>query len=134
MTTAEVILLGVLCHFVGDYITQSHWMAKEKTQRWWPAIAHAATYTLPFLLLTQNPVALLVIGGTHAVIDRYRLARHLVWLKNQLAPRSARSSWAESSGTGYPNTEPVWLTVWLMVAADNTVHVGINTATLWWLR
>jgi hypothetical protein len=79
-----LLFLGALAHFVGDYVLQSHWMASEKTRRWWPAVAHAVTYGLPFLLLTLDPVALAVIVGTHAVIDRYRLARHLVWA-NSLA-------------------------------------------------
>ena len=39
-----------LAHMVGDYVIQSHWMAVEKTKRWWPAIAHGVTYGLPFLL------------------------------------------------------------------------------------
>lgn len=53
-----------LAHLVGDYILQSHWEAQEKTKRWWPALLHAVTYGLPFLLVTQSPWALLVIVGT----------------------------------------------------------------------
>lgn len=124
----------VLAHLVGDYLIQSHWMANEKTRRWWPALAHAATYTVPYLLVTQSPLALLVIGGTHAVIDRYRLARHVVWAKNQLAPRGPyRRPWRESSATGYPADAPPWLSVWLMIIADNTLHLLINTAAVVWL-
>ena len=69
----------LLAHLVGDYLLQSHWMATEKTKHWWPALAHGITYTLPYLFITQSPLALLVIAGTHIVIDRYRLAKHLVW-------------------------------------------------------
>ena len=87
-----IIAATGLAHLVGDYLLQSHWMATEKTKRWWPAAAHALTYGLPFLLITQSPLALAVIVGTHAVIDRYRLARHVVWAKNQLAPHSHRPS------------------------------------------
>jgi hypothetical protein len=134
MTTAEALFVGALLHFVGDYILQSDWMATEKTQKWVPAVAHATTYTLPFLLLTRNPIALLVIGGTHLIIDHYRLARHLVWVKNFLGPRRTWRPWAECSATGYPSDRPVWLTTWLLIIADNTVHILINTGTLWWLR
>src|SRR5687767_5650209 len=98
-------------------------MATEKTKRWWPAIVHAVTYGLPFLLITQSPLALLVIVGTHAVIDRYRLARHLIWVKNFVAPRGFNPPWSECSKTGYPDRDPAWLTVWLMIAADNTAHL-----------
>jgi hypothetical protein len=133
MTRPEAMLLGLWCHFLGDYLIQSHWMAQEKTKRWWPAVAHAATYAVPFLLITQNLFALGLIGGTHAVIDRYRLARYVVWLKNQMAPRRARVTWSASTATGYPNSDPPWLTVWLMIAADNTIHITINSLTLRWV-
>jgi hypothetical protein len=131
---AEVLIVGTLAHFVGDYLIQSDWMSANKTAKWWPAIAHGLTYTLPFLLVTRNPVALLIIGGTHAVIDHYRLARYLVWAKNLLAPRSARVQWRYCTKTGYPDSRAPWMAVWLMVIADNTIHITINSLTLWGLR
>jgi hypothetical protein len=120
----------VLAHLVGDYLLQSHWMATCKTQRWWPAVAHGLTYTLSYLLVTQSPWALLVIASTHIVIDRYRLARHVVWLKNQMAPASHRPP---RTATGYSEDVPPWLAVWLLIVADNTLHLLINTAAVYWL-
>ena len=124
---------AILAHLVGDYLLQSHWMATEKTRRWWPAITHAATYGLPYLLITQSLAALAVIVGTHAVIDRYRLARHVVWAKNHLAPRGHAAPWSDCTATGYPSATPPWLAVWLMILADNTLHLAINVAALRWL-
>ena len=124
----------VLAHLVGDYLLQSHWMATEKTQRWLPAIAHGVTYTLPYALLTQSPLALIVIGGTHIIIDRYRLARHIAWFKNQLGPKRTRPRWADAKATGYPSDTPAWLSAWLMIIADNTIHLLINTAAILWLK
>lgn len=72
--TADAVFGLLLAHLLGDYVVQSRWMATEKTQRWWPAIVHAVTYGVPFLMVTRSPLALAVIVGTHAVIDRYRLA------------------------------------------------------------
>lgn len=123
----------ILAHLVGDYLIQSHWMATKKTEQWLPAIVHGVTYTLPYALITQSPWALLVIGGTHAIIDRYRLAKHLVWLKNQIAPKSHRFTWASAKATGSPADTPPWLSVWLMIIADNTVHLLINTAAVLWM-
>jgi hypothetical protein len=123
----------LLAHLVGDYVIQTDWMAVEKTKRWLPAIVHAATYTVPFVLITQSWLALLVIFGTHAVIDRYRLARHLVWVKNLCAPRAYRHPWSECSATGYHRSRPEWLAVWLMIIADNTAHLAINWASVIWL-
>lgn len=124
------MLSSLLAHLVGDYLIQSHWMATEKTKRWWPAWVHAVTYGLPFLLVTRSPLALAAIVCTHAVIDRYRLARHLVWLKNQLAPARSRPG---HTMTGYTDDVPPWLAVWLLIIADNTVHLLINTAAITWL-
>jgi len=127
-----VIGAVILAHLVGDYVLQSHWMAVEKTSRWWPAIAHGVTYGLPFLLITQSPAALAVIVVTHIVIDRLRLARHLVWLKNQVGPRRHRPVWGRDVA-GYPEDTPPWLAAWLMIIADNTLHLVINVAAITWL-
>jgi len=132
MSLAVALYLGVLAHLVGDYLIQTDWMAQEKTNRWLPAVAHAVTYGLPFLAITTDPVALAVIVGTHAVIDRYRLARHVCWAKNLLAPAAYRHPWSECSGTGYHRDRPAWLAVWLMILADNTMHIAINSAAIWW--
>lgn len=123
----------VLAHLVGDYIIQSHWMATEKTKHWLPAIVHGVTYTLPYTLITQSPLALVVIGGTHIIIDRFRLARHVAWLKNQLGPKRSRPRWADAKATGYPSETPAWLSVWLMIITDNTIHLLINTAAILWM-
>lgn len=121
-----------IAHMVGDYVVQSDWMAQEKTSRWLPAVAHAASYAAAHLVVTRDPAALAVIGGTHAVIDRYRLARHVVWAKNQLAPARHRYPWSEGKGTGYHQDRPPWMAVWLMIAADNTIHLAINAAAVEW--
>lgn len=130
--TDNIVALGLVAHMVGDYVIQSDWMAAEKTKRWWPAVAHAATYGLPFVVLTRNPVALAVIVLTHCVIDRYRLARHVAWAKNNLAPAGYNPPWVDCKATGYPESKPPWMAVWLMILADNTLHVAINSAVLLW--
>lgn len=129
-TVGAVIACAALAHLVGDYIIQSDWMATQKTQHWWPAIAHAVTYGLPFLLITQSPLALVVIVGTHAVIDRYRLARHVVWAKNQLGPKASRPP---HTATGHFDDRPVWLSTWLLIITDNTLHMLINVGAILWL-
>jgi hypothetical protein len=123
----------LVAHAVGDYVIQSDWMATEKVRRWAAALAHAATYSLPFLLLTRSPAALAFVAGTHAVVDRYRLARLPVWAKNQLAPARHRRPWRECSATGYPSDRPEWLAFWLLIIADNVMHVLANGAALRWL-
>ena len=105
----------LIAHLVGDYILQNHWMANEKVKRWFPAFVHGFFYTLPFLFLTQNPIALLIIGGTHVVIDRFRLAKIVARIRN----------WCFTD-TSFPEETPIWLTFWLMIITDNTIHLIIN--------
>jgi len=105
----------LLCHLIGDYILQSHKMAVNKTTNSKWAIIHGIFYTLPFLFLTQNIVILFCIALSHVIIDRYRLANYVSKIKN----------WTFNE-TGYPEETPVWLTTWLMIIIDNTVHLVIN--------
>lgn len=146
MITADQLVL----HGVGDYILQSDWMATTKTQKSIAAAAHVVAYTLPFALLTHSWHALLFIMGTHFVIDRWRLARYVVWIKNYLAPWpicpgcgphcdghlvAPTPPWSEVKDTfGYPKDRPVWLAMWLMIIADNLMHVICNGIALTYLR
>lgn len=162
----------LLAHLWGDYILQSDWMAQNKTKGDLPALIHAFVYSLLFIPLTwhHGPFCFLAIMWTHFFIDRYRLARYVVWAKNWLAPcvpwirmsvpgnifsepyqqskhdslrrvalwiegPTARPTayWADCSKTGYPPSTPDWLAVWLLIIADNTLHLTINYAALRWL-
>lgn len=114
----------LICHAIGDYIFQSHKMATEKTRSSLWAAIHAITYTLPFLFITQSPEALAVICGTHFLIDRFRLARLVVWLKN--------GPWHPLTATGYQDDVPAWLAVWLLIIVDNLAHVAINAVAIWY--
>jgi hypothetical protein len=120
----------LILHLLGDYVTQSDWMASEKTKNSTAAAAHALVYSLPFLLLGPSLSAFAVILGTHFVIDRYRLARYVAYAKNYLAPQKWWFQWADCSATGYHKDRPAWLAVWLMIAADNTLHLAINHLSL----
>lgn len=121
----------LIAHAFGDYVFQSHWMANAKTSQHLPAALHALTYGIGFVLFGASPAALAVIVGTHFVIDRWRLAKYVVYAKNQIAPARWRPT--EIGATGYPADAPVWLAVWLMIAADNAIHVLINYAAIRWL-
>lgn len=124
----------LVAHAVGDYVLQSDWMANEKTKRSAAAAAHALAYALPFLFLSPSLPALAVIVGTHFAIDRWRLARFVCWAKNLPAPAAYRYPWGECSATGYHSSRPPWLAVWLLIIADNVLHVLINAAALRWLE
>lgn len=120
----------IVAHLVGDYILQSDWMVREKGSSTMAATVHVVFYTLPFLLITQSPAALAIIAGTHFVIDRWRLARFLIWAKNRPWPGSR--PWSECRKTGYPPELPVWMATWLMILVDNILHILINGAAIYY--
>lgn len=143
MNFGTIFAAAILCHVVGDYLTQTTWMANAKTKRWAPAWAHGIVYGIPFILITRSIPALLVIVVTHVVIDHYRLARYIIWAKNQLAPRRWRYPWSAAGPSGYLEKQaqgvtgyavtPTFMAVWLMIAVDNLIHMFINLAAIWWL-
>lgn len=136
-------MIQLILHLIGDYVTQSDWMANNKTKRHWPAFVHAVVYSLPFLLLRPSWAAFAVILGTHFLIDRYRLAVKVVKWKNiigdadfyQMHNLDIRTKLVPkfSTGTGYPEGTPPFLAVWLLIAADNTLHIAINYLALRYL-
>jgi hypothetical protein len=121
-------------------------MADNKTKAWFPALAHATIYSLPFFLIGSWK-AVLVIWATHYLIDRYRLARYVCWAKNWIAPKEWKFiaeipdwrhihpqwPWKACVKTGYPPNVPDWLSVWLLIIADNTLHLTINYVALLYL-
>lgn len=134
-------MLQLILHLVGDYVLQSHWQAVNKARNTLACLAHCATYTLPFLILTRNAWALLLIFATHFLIDRFRLARYVNWVKNWQSPNGF-APWKDCQITGYfdatacscPNVEllsaPTWLRVWLCIITDNTLHLICNYVIL----
>ncbi len=122
----------LILHLVGDYLTQSHWMANGKTKYSWIAAVHAATYAFPFLTIGSWR-SVVAIGLSHFLMDRFRLARFAVFAKNHLGPNHPPMTWEDCKTTGYSSEVPPWLSVWLMIAADNTIHLGCNYVALYFL-
>ena len=118
MSEEKALILGILFHFIGDYVTQNNWMANEKTKRFFPAYIHALVYSLPFLFLVDNSWYWSVIFLTHYFIDRYRLAQYWIKLVNW--------DW-KSKNWGFREQTPIWLSTWLMIIVDNIFHILINT-------
>lgn len=129
------IVLAPLAHMIGDYVLQSHMMAIRKTSSWRWALTHALFYSLPFVPLLavlasgwRPVVALAVIAGTHAVIDRYRLA--VYWCRWWGVGHPG--IWHDESRDGPFKSPPESLAIWLPILVDNTLHLCINTAAIWW--
>ncbi len=120
------MMIQLLLHFWGDYITQNHWMSLHKVQNtfkgYFAAFLHALIYSLPFLFIGSY-LAVFIIFITHFLIDKYRLAIWLIKLKN----------WEWKTNTGFPENTPLFLSVWLMIIIDNIIHITINYFSLKYL-
>ena len=128
--TADQLIL----HAIGDYVLQSDWMANTKTEKSFACVVHTTTYTLPFFLFTGASLeALAFICITHFIIDRWRIAKYVCYVKNFIGPRSSWKPWKECTTTGYHKDRPPWMTVWLLIITDNLMHVVCNAAALRWL-
>lgn len=114
----------LILHLIGDYVTQTEKMATSKTNSTLWASLHAFIYTAPFTLITQSAPALILIFITHLLIDRFRLARYVIFIKNKVTDINLK--WSDCSGTGYHKNTPAWLSVWLMIIVDNAMHLSIN--------
>lgn len=122
----------LILHLIGDYLLQTEQMALKKVQSWFWAIFHAGVYSLPFLLVINRWEAWVVIFGTHAVIDRYRLANYACRLKNTFWFGSGRPEY--DPDTGYAKDTPLHVKFWLVVIVDNTIHLTINHLALRYLN
>lgn len=138
MPTLDAMITAdqLLAHAIGDYVLQSHYMATNKTRSSRVALYHAVTYALPFLFLRPSWPALLVIAGSHFLIDRWRLARFVVAFKNLFLSTPAeyeRLSMEIDMATGSPKDCPPYLAVWLLIIVDNCAHVLLNGLALRYL-
>ena len=115
----------LLVHLVGDYFLQTGWMAKWKVRKFLPAFVHALTYTLCFVILTQSVWALLIIGVTHFLIDRYSLAKVFMTWRGQ--PPNGIYVYPED-GFKYPLYEGNMFLIYVVI--DNATHLLINFLVL----
>lgn len=65
----ELIYKLLLCHFIGDYVLQTDYLATTKGNNWWHLIAHCMTYTTVFLLLFGFDCRIVIILISHLIID-----------------------------------------------------------------
>lgn len=126
MDLSLVLIYGFLLHLIGDYIIQNDWMATNKKNKNWEGLlaclTHCLTYSLPFIFIS-NWSAVLMIFGSHYIIDRYHLIEWFIALKNGGDPKVK---------LGFSPDRPLVLTLWLYIITDNVFHLIGNAAILYY--
>jgi hypothetical protein len=143
-----------MCHLVGDYFLQSDWMAMHKGKKTLNCLVHVLLYTSCFLFLTLSWKALLFIGVSHFILDRFPIIiKRMIWIKNHL-PTSFYPPFEFCDSTGYFDDSPYntltlkpgelskyvsetygkprhfHITIMLYIITDNTLHLACNLFAL----
>lgn len=154
-------IVFLLCHFVGDFWLQTDWMALNKSKKTWNCLVHVLIYTSCFFVLTLSWKALLFIGITHFILDRWPIIiRRLIWWKNHF-PTGYYPPYKYCDSTGYYDDSPYnrrklegvdktimeadgdfgwgkprhfFITIWLYIISDNTLHLICNLFALYFLQ
>ena len=108
----------LLAHLVGDYLLQNSWMAVNKSKSSFVCLLHCLIHVACFALMTPaGPLALAVIGVTHFLLDCFSLAQRF---------------WGPAINFGQPDDSPAWLSVWVGIIRDNTLHLLIAWYAIAW--
>ena len=75
MSVLDVICWSIACHFIGDYVLQSDFIANTKGSNWYHLLVHSILYCIPFAILFKYvglpnvwfSISILLI--THFIID-----------------------------------------------------------------
>ncbi len=105
--------LQFIAHRTGDFLLQNSFLALNKKKDWRVAVLHGLVYSLPFCFLTQKPESLVLISGTHILIDFFNIS----------------SFWVRTYNWDWQGDVPK-VPLWVMVEVDQTLHYAINYLAL----
>lgn len=72
------IICLIFCHFVGDYLFQTDYLAGNKGKDWYLLIAHCVLYSLPFALVFGITWQLAVVFVLHIIVDSLKARWKLI--------------------------------------------------------
>lgn len=115
----------LLLHLFGDFIVQNDHVALNKKKNtfkgWIYCIWHCVSYSLPFLIIGSWQ-AVVGIAVSHFAIDKTNIVAHFIALKNN----TWKDGKLNTENFGYLPERPFAITIWLLIFADNTLHLICN--------
>lgn len=114
-------MLQLILHGIGDYLIQTDtWAVNKKNKGIYGflcCLKHCITYTIPFVFITQSPLALTAIFISHFVVDRTRIVEWSLAWKNGVR---------NISNFGFSERKPTYIAFWLFIITDNVIHLLCN--------
>lgn len=113
-------MIQLLLHLLGDYFLQNDWMALNKSKYnllgWYTCLLHCWLYAFPFGMYYQSWSIFTLVFATHFLIDKFGLAVYVTRLMN----------WNWDGYLGFDEDRPKFITVWIHIIRDNSMHIACN--------
>jgi hypothetical protein len=103
----------LLAHFIGDFLLQNDWMAREKKKNDLACSAHVVAYMVPFFFCGFVWWQLLLIAAQHYAIDR---SNFVYWFMGV---------------TGRKQFREAPFAPWSLVITDNLLHIIWIVLLVW---
>lgn len=78
MALVSKIYFCLVGHAIGDYVLQTNFLATTKGENFWHMLMHCLLYTAPFVLIFGLHWQILVLFGTHLIIDLFKATWKLI--------------------------------------------------------
>lgn len=78
MVVISKIYFCLACHAIGDYFLQTDFLATTKGKNFWHMLMHCLLYTIPFAMVFGIDWKILVLFGTHVLIDLLKSSWDLI--------------------------------------------------------
>lgn len=123
---ADLFILALLGHIVGDYLLQPYKMAMKKSSSNWVCLVHVTIYTTAVctMMSTHDPVVIMSIFIPHFVIDRWSLGEK--WLK-MIGGRTIKEA---TKKTGVEREFAIAFYAPVYIIVDNGLHLLCIAGTI----
>lgn len=116
-------MIQLFLHLLGDYFLQNDWMALNKSKYtsdgWFACALHCGLYALPFGIYYHGSIPIsILIFLTHFLIDKFGLAQYVTRVINW--------NWDKAAYLGFDKDRPQFLTFWIHIIRDNSMHIACN--------